>query len=108
MIVWGSPTPGDFLNVLKRPAQVVAPGLQPQNPLVPASSTMGVNVYVDHGSRLAPPWIMPHIPPWNPSAHHQSAKNFRKNQAHVRWRATENISPAHTGRLPFEAVNIAR
>ncbi|MBW0569199.1 hypothetical protein O181_108914 [Austropuccinia psidii MF-1] len=33
MIVWGSPTPGHFLHVLKRPAQVVVPGLQLKNPL---------------------------------------------------------------------------
>ncbi|MBW0514421.1 hypothetical protein O181_054136 [Austropuccinia psidii MF-1] len=68
--------------------------------LVPASNAIGVNVYVDHSSRPAPPWIMPHIPPWNPSAHHQSAKNFRPNQAHVWWRATDHISPAHTQTSP--------
>ncbi|MBW0592880.1 hypothetical protein O181_132595 [Austropuccinia psidii MF-1] len=33
MFAWVSPTAGHFLHVLTRPAQVVAPGLQPKIPL---------------------------------------------------------------------------
>ncbi|MBW0579150.1 hypothetical protein O181_118865 [Austropuccinia psidii MF-1] len=58
-----------------------------------------VNAYVDHSSRPPPPLIMPHIPPWKPSRH-QSAKNFRQNQAHVWWHTTKHISPAHTQTSP--------
>ncbi|MBW0574931.1 hypothetical protein O181_114646 [Austropuccinia psidii MF-1] len=81
--------------------EVVAPGLQTKTPLGgwPLSPEFRVNVYVDHGSWLAPPYIIPHIPPWKPSRH-QSAKNFRQNQSHVRWHATEHISPAHTQTSP--------
>ncbi|MBW0520564.1 hypothetical protein O181_060279 [Austropuccinia psidii MF-1] len=31
-----------------------------------ASNAIAVNVYVDHGSQLVPPLIMPHIPPGSP------------------------------------------
>ncbi|MBW0553751.1 hypothetical protein O181_093466 [Austropuccinia psidii MF-1] len=68
--------------------------------LVPAANAIGVNVYVDHSSRSLPPLIMPHSPPWKPSRH-QSSKNFTQNQTHVRWRATEHISPAHTKTSPL-------
>ncbi|MBW0545673.1 hypothetical protein O181_085388 [Austropuccinia psidii MF-1] len=66
---------------------------------IPASNAIGVNIYVDHGSKPAPPLMMPHIPPWKPSTH-QSDKNFRQNQDHVWWHATEHISPAHTQTSP--------
>ncbi|MBW0571232.1 hypothetical protein O181_110947 [Austropuccinia psidii MF-1] len=123
MFAWGSPTAGHFLHVLTRPAQVVAPGVQPnislggwplswsfvhacgKDPdanlggLVPASNAIGVSVYVDHGSWPAPPLIMPHITPWKPSRH-RSAKNFRQNQADVWWHATKHISTAHTKTSP--------
>ncbi|MBW0566000.1 hypothetical protein O181_105715 [Austropuccinia psidii MF-1] len=54
------------------------------------------------GSRLKAGAPLDHAThsPWNPSAHHQSAKSFRQNQAHVRWHATEHISPAHTQTSP--------
>ncbi|MBW0515987.1 hypothetical protein O181_055702 [Austropuccinia psidii MF-1] len=67
--------------------------------LVPTSNPIGLNVYVAHGSRPAPPLIMPHIPRWKPSRH-QSAKNFTQNQTHVWWNTTEHILPAHTQTSP--------
>ncbi|MBW0569911.1 hypothetical protein O181_109626 [Austropuccinia psidii MF-1] len=101
MFAWVSPTAGHFLHVLTRPVKVVAPGFQPKIPLGgwPLLPEFRVNVYVDHGSWLAPPLIIPHIPPWKPNRH-QSEKNFRENQSPVWWHATKHISPAHTQTSP--------
>ncbi|MBW0552193.1 hypothetical protein O181_091908 [Austropuccinia psidii MF-1] len=64
---WGQRIP--WAGGLFRRSFIHASGKDPDaniGGLLPASNTIGLNVYVAHGSRPAPPLIMPHIPPGSP------------------------------------------